>query len=56
VVITRRGKPVARVVAENPLHPSTPGWVERLRCLHGDQPGPEGSAVDLLRQLRDEQP
>jgi len=31
-------------------------WVNRLRALHGDQPGPEGSAVALLRELRDREP
>ena len=40
VVITRRGRPVARVVRE----------------LHRDQPPLRGSAVELLRELRDQEP
>lgn len=56
VVITRRGLPVARVVRE----PSRPAdghdWPARLRSLHGDQPAPVGSAVALLRELREQEP
>jgi prevent-host-death family protein len=43
VVITRRGRP-----AED--------WVARLRRFHAHQPGPAGSAVELLRELRDQEP
>ena len=43
VVITRRGRP-----AED--------WVARLRRFHAHQPGPVGSAVELLRELRDQGP
>ena len=53
VVITRRGQPVARMVREHPHRAGSPDWVNRLRALHGDQQGPEGSAVALLRELRD---
>jgi prevent-host-death family protein len=51
VVITRRGQPVARVIRERP--PESSDWVRRLRALHGDGPGLAGSAVDLLRELRE---
>lgn len=56
VVITRRGRPVARVVREQPHPAEGSDWVGRLRALHGHQPGPEGSAVALLRELRDQDP
>ena len=56
VVITRRGRPVARVVQERPAVPAASGWVERLRDLHRDQPPLQGSAVELLRKLRDQEP
>jgi prevent-host-death family protein len=56
VVITRRGQPVARVVRERPRPAEARGWVSRLRALHADQPGPGGSAVELLRELRDQEP
>ena len=56
VVITRRGQPVARMVREHPQSAGSLDWVNRLRALHGDQPGPEGSAVVLLRELRDQEP
>ena len=52
VVITRRGQPVARVVREPGPTGTSADWIERLRQLHGDQPGPAGSAVQLLRELR----
>ncbi|MFZ9752321.1 MAG: type II toxin-antitoxin system Phd/YefM family antitoxin [Cyanobium sp.] len=55
VVITRRGQPVARVVREQPRSDQAPDWPSRLRALHGDQPGPAGSAVELLRELRDQE-
>jgi prevent-host-death family protein len=55
VVITRRGQPVARVVREQPRSDQAPDWPARLRALHGDQPGPAGSAVELLRELRDQE-
>ena len=56
VVITRRGQPVARVVRERPQPAGPLDWVSRLRALHGHQPGPEGSAVALLRELRSQEP
>ncbi|MFM7547378.1 MAG: type II toxin-antitoxin system Phd/YefM family antitoxin [Cyanobacteriota bacterium] len=56
VVITRRGRPVARVVREKPAAPDASDWAERLRELHRDQPPLRGSAVVLLRELRDQEP
>ncbi|MFM7087202.1 MAG: type II toxin-antitoxin system Phd/YefM family antitoxin [Cyanobium sp.] len=56
VVITRRGRPVARVVREHPGSGVNHDWVSHLRALHGRHKGPAGSAVDLLRELRDQQP
>ena len=56
VVITRRGKAVARVVREKPAGLAASGWVERLRTLHRDQPPLQGSAMQLLRELRDQEP
>lgn len=56
VVITRRGQPVARVVRELGRASTNPDWIERLRQLHGDQPGPGDSAVQLLRELRQQEP
>jgi prevent-host-death family protein len=56
VVITRRGRPVARVVQEKPAAPAASGWARRLRELHRDQPPLQGSAVELLRELRDQEP
>ena len=55
VVITRRGQPVARVVREHPRPVHSHGWPARLRALRGDQPQPAGSAVELLRQLLDQE-
>jgi antitoxin (DNA-binding transcriptional repressor) of toxin-antitoxin stability system len=56
VVITRLGKPVARLVREQPGALAASGWVERLRELHRAQPPLQGSAVPLLRELRDQEP
>ena len=56
VVITRRGRPVARVVRERLAAPDASGWVELLRELHRDQSPLQGSAVELLRELRDQEP
>ena len=40
----------------HPQCAGSPDWVSRLRALHGDQQGPEGSAVALMRELRDQEP
>jgi len=56
VVITRRGQAVARLIADQgtdrPADPSA--WGARLRRLHADPPRPERSAVELVRELREE--
>jgi antitoxin (DNA-binding transcriptional repressor) of toxin-antitoxin stability system len=56
VVITRRGRPVARVIRETGNEAESEDWVARLRRFHTHQPGPVGSAVELLRELRDQEP
>jgi hypothetical protein len=47
---------VARDPHPHPQSAGSPDWVSRLRALHGDQQGPESSAVALLRELRDQEP
>ena len=56
VVITRRGRPVAWGVRERPAAPAATDWVERLQELHRDQSPLQGSAVELRRELRDQEP
>jgi prevent-host-death family protein len=56
VVITRRGRSVARLIRESDGEAASGGWVARLRRFHAHQPGPAGSAVVLLRELRDKKP
>ena len=48
------GDPADLAIAADPR--LGPEDAARLRALHGDQPGPEGSAVVLLRELRDGEP
>ena len=55
VVITRRGRPVARVIRERAKAQAT-DWVARLRGFHAGGPGLEGSSVDVVRELRDREP
>jgi antitoxin (DNA-binding transcriptional repressor) of toxin-antitoxin stability system len=55
VVITRRGQPVARIVRERGAASGSSDWVERLRGFHAGQPALGGSAVELVRELRDQQ-
>jgi len=56
VVITRRGKAVARLVRDS--QGASAGvalpWPQRLRRFHADQPSLAGSAVALVRELREE--
>jgi prevent-host-death family protein len=56
VVITRRGRAVARLIADRgPEQPADAGsWAERLRRLHGDHPRLDLTAVALVRELREE--
>ena len=55
-VITRRGRSVARLIRESDSEAASGDWVARLRRFHAHQPGPAGSAVELLRELRDQEP
>jgi len=55
VVITRRGKPVARLAPEE--HPDggiviDPDWLDRNRIV----PAKRGNAAATIAELRDEQP
>jgi len=56
VVIPRRGQAVARLIpdrgTDRPADPSA--WGARLRRLHADHPRPELSAVELVREWREE--
>lgn len=55
VVITRRGRPVARIVPERALEASEARrWVEELGAFLNEQPVRDTSAVDVLRQMRDD--
>ena len=56
VVITRRGRSLAQLIRESGGEAASGDWVARLRRLHAHQPGPAGSAVELLRELRDQEP
>ena len=56
VVITRRGRSVVRLIREGGGETDSGDWVARLRRLHAHQQGPAGSAVELLREPRDQEP
>ena len=56
VVITRRERSVARLIRETGCETAIGDWIARLRRFHAHQPGPAGSAVELLRELRDQEP
>ena len=56
VVIARRGRSVARLIRESGSDAASGDWVARLRRFHAHQQGPAGSAVELLRELRDQEP
>jgi prevent-host-death family protein len=51
VVITRHGRPVARVLPASPVKQTLP--LERLAKLRRQFPAREGSSAELLRELRD---
>jgi prevent-host-death family protein len=51
VVITRHGRPVARMVSATPLKQSVP--LERLAELRKQLPVRKGSSAQALRALRD---
>ena len=56
VVITRRGKAVARLVrdGQGPQNEAALPWPQRLRCFHAGEPSLAVSAVALVRELREE--
>jgi hypothetical protein len=47
---------MARVNRKTDSEAASGDWVARLRRFHAHQPGPAGSAVVLLRELRDQEP
>ena len=51
VVITRHGRPVARVIPANPIKQMLP--LQRLAALRQQVPAWQGSSAALLRELRD---
>jgi len=51
VVITRHGRPIARVVPATPLRQVLP--MQRLAELRHQLPAWKGSSAELLRELRD---
>jgi prevent-host-death family protein len=53
VVITRHGRPVARVVPATPVKQPVP--LERLAELRKRLPSRQGSSAKELRKLRDEE-
>ncbi|MCT0225750.1 type II toxin-antitoxin system Phd/YefM family antitoxin [Synechococcus sp. CS-1328] len=55
VVITRRGKTVARLVPDqgSRVDPSI-AWSARLRCFQQGQTNLQASAVDLVRVVRED--
>lgn len=55
VVITRRGHPVARLVRESDTPSEPRDWLERLRAFHADAPTLPGSAVQWVREMRDQE-
>jgi antitoxin (DNA-binding transcriptional repressor) of toxin-antitoxin stability system len=56
VVITRRGRSVARLIRETGGEAASGDWDARPRRFHAHQPGPAGSAVELQRELSDQEP
>jgi len=47
---------VARLIRKSDSDAESGDWVARLRRFHAHQPGPAGSAVVLLQELRDQEP
>jgi len=47
---------MARLIRKTDGEAAAADWAARLRRFHGHQPGPAGSAVELLRELRDQEP
>jgi hypothetical protein len=48
--------PIPRAAREATQACDHPGWISRLRALHDAPSEPTGSAVELLRELRDQSP
>ena len=46
---------MARVIRETGKEEESEDWVARLRLFHALQQGPAGSAVELLRELLDQE-
>ena len=57
VLITRRGQAVAKLVrSSQPINQQVPStWAERFRQLHASHPAPKRTAVDMVREIRDEE-
>ena len=51
VIITRHGRPVARVLPASPIKQMLP--LQRLAELRQQVPARQGSSAELLRELRD---
>ncbi|HLF31913.1 MAG TPA: type II toxin-antitoxin system prevent-host-death family antitoxin [Xanthomonadales bacterium] len=51
VIITRHGRPVARVLPASPVKQMLP--LQRLAELRQQVPARQGSSAELLRELRD---
>jgi hypothetical protein len=49
-------QPMKRATTEAPQPSVHNDWISHLRALHADQPGPPGSAVEVLQELRDPPP
>jgi hypothetical protein len=47
---------MARVNRKTDSEAASGDWVARLRRFHAHQPGPAESAIELLRELRDQEP
>lgn len=57
VVITRRGHAVARLIASRQREEgieSSSSWAKRFRELHAGAPTPKRTAVELVREIREE--
>ena len=46
---------MARLIRGTGNEEESEDWVARLRLFHAHQQGPAGSAVELLRELRDQE-
>ena len=53
VVITRRGRPVARIVANRPVQQTDTTWIEELAAFVAAQPPADTDSVAAMRALDD---